>query len=310
MSGQPMSSSKTHDDLGCSLSNLDEDMLITSGHIKFYRKMSASPVLSQVLLPASNRGFLIGVSGSGGHKRDVFVGKRRVEQNYLANTVYTRSFSEDYKADFSGSFDFSLLEIPEHGLRQAADLTGFKTKGGLRLGITESDPVIASLLKALFCAHEDGKKSNALFVDQISTAISIHLLQNYAENASEEQFRSEYLSATRIQRVKDMIAGAASESISIGELAQACGLPTGLFITAFRGCTGKTPHQWLQQHRIEKACHLLRNTSKPLREIAAECGFSDQSHFTRSFSRVLSRSPGSWRRLCGGNLDDGSGGDI
>ncbi|PTW55697.1 AraC-like DNA-binding protein [Breoghania corrubedonensis] len=304
-----MNSTKTHDNLGCSLSRLDADLLITSGHMKFHRKMSASPDLSQVVSPASNRGFLIGVSGSGGHKRTVFDGKRRTEQHYCANTVYTRSFCEDYKADFSGAFDFSLLEMPDQGLARAAELTGFSTGGSLRIGLKDNDPVVASLMKALFCAHEEGKKSNALFVDQIATAISIHLLQYYSDSPATPQFRSERLSAARVQRAKDMIAAAPSGALSIAELAQACNVPTGLFITAFRDSTGKTPHQWLQQHRIDKACDLLRHTVKPLREIAVECGFSDQSHFTRAFSRAFSLSPGSWRRRCGESRERASGGD-
>ena len=31
--------------------------------------------------------------------------------------------------------------------------------------------------------------------------------------------------------------------------------------------------------------------------MALECGFSDQSHFTRVFSRIVGTSPGTWRRI-------------
>jgi AraC family transcriptional regulator len=31
--------------------------------------------------------------------------------------------------------------------------------------------------------------------------------------------------------------------------------------------------------------------------VALDCGFSDQSHFTRVFSRTVGTSPGTWRRI-------------
>jgi AraC family transcriptional regulator len=34
----------------------------------------------------------------------------------------------------------------------------------------------------------------------------------------------------------------------------------------------------------------------PLAEIALDCGFSEQSHFTRTFTRMVGTSPGEWRR--------------
>ena len=35
---------------------------------------------------------------------------------------------------------------------------------------------------------------------------------------------------------------------------------------------------------------------EPLAEIAAACGFADQSHFSRVFTQHLGLPPGRWRR--------------
>jgi AraC-like DNA-binding protein len=42
----------------------------------------------------------------------------------------------------------------------------------------------------------------------------------------------------------------------------------------------------------------LRSRQLPLSVVALTCGFSDQSHFTRVFSRIVGTSPGAWRRTC------------
>jgi AraC family transcriptional regulator len=41
---------------------------------------------------------------------------------------------------------------------------------------------------------------------------------------------------------------------------------------------------------------LLTNNNFVIAEIALDCGFADQSHFTRVFQRAAGMSPGAWRR--------------
>jgi transcriptional regulator GlxA family with amidase domain len=41
---------------------------------------------------------------------------------------------------------------------------------------------------------------------------------------------------------------------------------------------------------------LLRDTRIALADVTADCGFADQSHFTRVFTRAVGTSPGQWRR--------------
>ena len=61
---------------------------------------------------------------------------------------------------------------------------------------------------------------------------------------------------------------------------------------AFKRSTGVPPYRWLTKLRIERAKELLKDPRCELADIAQLCGFVDQSHFTR----VFSRSEG-WRRF-------------
>jgi AraC-like DNA-binding protein len=47
---------------------------------------------------------------------------------------------------------------------------------------------------------------------------------------------------------------------------------------------------------MEKACRLLAYTTKELAQIALECGYCDQSYFTRVFRRTQACTPGEYRK--------------
>jgi AraC-like DNA-binding protein len=50
------------------------------------------------------------------------------------------------------------------------------------------------------------------------------------------------------------------------------------------------------RHRIEAAKSAMQDVRLSLADIALACGFSDQSQFTRVFSKQMGISPGCWRR--------------
>jgi AraC-like DNA-binding protein len=83
---------------------------------------------------------------------------------------------------------------------------------------------------------------------------------------------------------------------SLHALATACGMSVNAFAKAFRGATGLSPRQWLISHRIARAQEMLVDSTVPLSVVALDCGFCDQSHFTRSFTQTVGKTPAVWRR--------------
>ena len=59
---------------------------------------------------------------------------------------------------------------------------------------------------------------------------------------------------------------------------------------------GVSPHRYVMQARIERAKSLLANTTRPLSEVALDCGFSSQSHLSTVFRRFTGRTPGRFRK--------------
>jgi AraC family transcriptional regulator len=70
----------------------------------------------------------------------------------------------------------------------------------------------------------------------------------------------------------------------------------GYFSHAFRRTLGAAPHKWLIEQRVVLSKEKLRDGRSSLSDVAAEYGFSDQSHLARHFQRIVGVSPGAWRR--------------
>jgi len=80
------------------------------------------------------------------------------------------------------------------------------------------------------------------------------------------------------------------DEISLDTLAKLSHLSKYHFIKVFKEKTGLTPHQYIMALKIEYAMQLI-SKNLPLSQIAYECGFSDQSHFIRTFKKHYGFTP-------------------
>jgi AraC family transcriptional regulator len=84
--------------------------------------------------------------------------------------------------------------------------------------------------------------------------------------------------------------------IVIKELAASLNMSVGHFCRVFKRTFGMPACIWIRRRRIELAQGLMLTTCASLSEIALSCGMSDQSHFTRSFRRIVGETPAAWRQ--------------
>lgn len=86
-----------------------------------------------------------------------------------------------------------------------------------------------------------------------------------------------------------------AEPLKVADLAAAAGLTIAQLERATRRALGVSPKQLLIRTRIDEAVRLLDDTAVPLATIAGQCGFYDQSSFTRQFQRAVGITPGAYR---------------
>jgi PAS domain S-box-containing protein len=82
----------------------------------------------------------------------------------------------------------------------------------------------------------------------------------------------------------------------IADLAHTAGLSEKQFQRLARRSLGLSPQQLIQRIRVEQAVRLMTTTNASLGKISANCGFYDQSSFTRQFTKLLGLTPGAYRR--------------
>jgi AraC family transcriptional regulator len=99
-----------------------------------------------------------------------------------------------------------------------------------------------------------------------------------------------------LRRVRAYIDDHIGERISLDELASQAGVSRFHFARQFRLSTGESAMGYLRRMRIERSKSILQSRGSSIAEVAARLGFSDQSHFTRIFGRLVGVSPGSFAR--------------
>ena len=93
-----------------------------------------------------------------------------------------------------------------------------------------------------------------------------------------------------VRKVREYIDAHFTRSISMCELSGAAGLSMFHLHRLFRASTGIPPHEYQTQLRINYAKRLLQRGCRPV-DVALSSGFSDQSHLTRHFKRLVGITP-------------------
>ena len=98
-----------------------------------------------------------------------------------------------------------------------------------------------------------------------------------------------------LERAIELLRERSPERLTIAEIATTVGVHPVHLAREFRRFKRCTIGEYVRELRIERACHQLRNSAEPLAAIAAGAGFSDQSHFCRTFKRVIGMTPAEYR---------------
>jgi AraC family transcriptional regulator len=98
-----------------------------------------------------------------------------------------------------------------------------------------------------------------------------------------------------LRHVTEFLRESSPEGITVARVAEIAEVHVGHLSRVFRRFYGCSVGEYIRRLRVEYAARALRSSQRPLVEIAVEAGFSDQSHFCRSFKLAMGSTPAQYR---------------
>jgi AraC family transcriptional regulator len=254
-----------------------------------------------VTKPIRENAFLIALQLKTCPDFDLYADGRLIRpREFEAGAVAIGDLRTTLATDLRDPFHAIDLFLPTRALDMISDDLGLARVDELRHspGTAVQDATIRDLLLSMRPAlAAPPEQTSTLFVDHVAHAIATHVAHRYGGLVLPPVPNRGGLAPSQARRVKELLSANLSGGILLTDLAAACNLSVRQFTRAFRQTMGMAPHRWLLQRRIEKAQDLLARSTRSLANVAADCGFADQSHFTRVFTRAVGTTPGQWRRI-------------
>lgn len=99
-----------------------------------------------------------------------------------------------------------------------------------------------------------------------------------------------------LREARDLLDGR-PDMVSLRAVAMEAGVHPVHFAASFRRFVGCSVGEYQRRRRFQRAREKLAERELTLTEIAVQAGFSDQSHFTRTFKRLTGLTPSDYRTL-------------
>lgn len=96
---------------------------------------------------------------------------------------------------------------------------------------------------------------------------------------------------TKVLTIIELMEANLSEPLSLVEIADRVDLSRRQIERLFRHEMGRSPARYYLEIRLDRARHLLLQSSLPVVEVAVACGFVSASHFSKCYRELYARSP-------------------
>ncbi|MFJ5152477.1 AraC family transcriptional regulator [Streptomyces sp. NPDC088353] len=183
----------------------------------------------------------------------------------------------------------AVYPSPELVAEIAGETTGIRGTPGFVRPVLD-DPYAVGLVHQVLRAADEG---NALAADTLLRVAVTRLLRLNGGALPQREIRT--AGARTAARARAVLEERMAEPPSLERLAADLGSSPFALLRAFRNTYGMPPHTWLTDARVRRARRLLDAGTAPS-QAAVAVGFTDQSHLSRHFSRIVGVPPGAYQR--------------
>lgn len=130
-----------------------------------------------------------------------------------------------------------------------------------------------------------------------------HFIIMLKQHGQLKSLRSLSQTYDRIRPVIEWLETRYAENIGLEDMAEVMGMSSQNLGALFRGTVGMSPYAFLIQLRIREAKKkLIAGSDLSLKQVAAQVGFHDVSHFVATFRKMEGITPSKYRKLFNKNF--------
>lgn len=202
----------------------------------------------------------------------------------------------DFGVRLEGELDSLHIYLRREMVQEVAEDLGFGDGPvDLKPSLGEPDPLAEWLALGLRDALTSQDSAAQAYAEYLSRALAAHLVRVHSTTPVAGVQRQGGLTGMQLRQLTDFIESNLDKSLSLAQMAAACGLSPTHFSRRFKVSVGEPPHRWLMQQRVARAKRLLQGPMRIV-DIALACGFAHQEHLTSVFRRFAGLTPASFRR--------------
>jgi len=153
-------------------------------------------------------------------------------------------------------------------------------------------PQLRAAMTAVDAELTLGDAGGRLAAESLANVLAVHLIRHIQTRRLPARGRDGTLPRGRLRSVIEYIEGHLGSDPTLEEMAAVARLSPYHFARQFRSATGLPPHQFVIARRVERAKQLMQEGGFSLAQVAMNAGFSDQSHLSRHFKRLVGVTPG------------------
>jgi len=226
------------------------------------------------------------------------IGGAQVEQTVPAGGVFFMPGNVEFWVRLGGELQTLHLYLRRQLLADVAGTLFLGDPDRIELPpvLGQMDGQIGRLALNIRDALEHPAAGDGLYADYLGRALATLLLRD-ANGARRAGDARDTRLRPAIRRAVDFMQDHLGEALQIEDLALASGLSPTHFTREFRRALGQPPHQFLLHRRILQAREMLARGMTPIVDIALDCGFASQEHFTRAFRAQTGTTPAAYRRI-------------
>ncbi|MDD2431688.1 MAG: AraC family transcriptional regulator [Firmicutes bacterium] len=150
-------------------------------------------------------------------------------------------------------------------------------------------------IEALIYEVLNYKNTNSLMIESLENRIAIQLLRDSNSEFNEAGYTKQNLQDV-VQKAIKYIETYYSSNITIRNICDAIYISPPHLQKVFLKCVGITPYQYIMDCRHRRAKEMLETTRLPIEEIARQCGFVNNAHFSTTFKQKEGMSPLAYRK--------------